>query len=111
MEAEFAEAEGEDRQDFEAQREEIKNKNSEEYKVLKIQLEGTVEGLEQQFDAAHKAYTSGTEHRSSAFQQLSKKDATAAEIIDTRTKKLRRLQARLVAAGTCFGNFLSARMD
>lgn len=43
MEAEFNDAENELRQEFEAQREEIKNRNSEEYNVLKIQLEGIIE--------------------------------------------------------------------
>ena len=36
MEQEFADAENELRQEFEAQREEIKNRNSEEYNVLKV---------------------------------------------------------------------------
>ena len=43
MEGEFGDAETELRQEFEAQREEIKNRNSEEYNVLKIQLEGIIE--------------------------------------------------------------------
>jgi hypothetical protein len=43
MEGEFNDAENELRQEFEAQREEIKNRNSEEYNVLKIQLEGIIE--------------------------------------------------------------------
>ena len=92
MENECAEVEGEDRQEFESQREEIKNKNAEEYNVLKIQLEGNIEGLERQFDEAHKSYTNATEHRSRAFDQLSKKDASAARVVEMRTKKLRRLQ-------------------
>ncbi len=37
-------------QDFEAQREEIKNRNSEDYNVLKIQLEGIIEELERHFE-------------------------------------------------------------
>lgn len=41
-------------QDFEAQREEIKNRNSEEYNVLKIQLEGIIEELERHFEQAHR---------------------------------------------------------
>ena len=92
MENECAEADGEDRQEFESQREEMKNKNSEEYNVLKIQLEGNIEALERQFDEAHKSYMNATEHRSRAFDQLSKKDASAARVVEMRTKKLRRLQ-------------------
>ncbi len=37
-------------QEYEAQREEIKNRNSEEYNVLKIQLEGIIEELEKSFE-------------------------------------------------------------
>jgi hypothetical protein len=43
MEGEFNDAENELRQEFEAQREEVKNRNSEDYNVLKIQLEGIIE--------------------------------------------------------------------
>ena len=43
MDGEFNDAENELRQEFESQREEIKNRNSEEYNVLKIQLEGIIE--------------------------------------------------------------------
>lgn len=50
MEGEFADAEAELRQEYEAQREEIKNRNSEEYNVLKIQLEGIIEELEKSFE-------------------------------------------------------------
>lgn len=92
MEAEFNEAEGDDRQDFEASREEIKNKNSEEYNVLKIQLEGNVEELERSFEEAHKHYINSTEHRSRTFEQLSKNDAASARVIEMRMKKLHKLQ-------------------
>lgn len=47
-EMEFREAESNDLQAFESQREEIKNKDSEDYNVLKIQLEANKEDLEQQ---------------------------------------------------------------
>ena len=49
MEAEFNEQEQEARQEFESQREEIKNKNSEEYNVLRFTLEGLIEELERHF--------------------------------------------------------------
>lgn len=52
-EGEFNEAESEARHEFEAAREEIKNRNSEEYNVLKISLEGQIEELERTFEGAH----------------------------------------------------------
>lgn len=60
MEAEFAEADSEARQEFEAAREEIRNKSSEEYNVLKISLEGQIEELERTFEAAHQVCLPGT---------------------------------------------------
>ena len=92
MDQEFGESESDARQDFESQREEIKNKNSEEYNVLKIQLEGTIEELERHFDQAHKVYLDSTEHRTQAFKNLIKNDSSAARVIEHRMKKLIRLQ-------------------
>ena len=40
-------------QDFETEREELRNRASEEYNVLKIQLEGQIEELERTIEAAH----------------------------------------------------------
>lgn len=92
MDQEFGESESDARQDFESQREEIKNKNSEEYNVLKIQLEGTIEELERHFDQAHKVYLDSTEHRTQAFKNLTTNDSSAARVIEHRMKKLIRLQ-------------------
>lgn len=95
MENEFLEAENELRQEFESQREEIKNRNSEEYNVLKIQLEGIIEELERHFEQAHKAYLESTEHRTQAFKQLTKNDASSARKIEVSMKKLLKLQEAL----------------
>ncbi|GBF98175.1 hypothetical protein Rsub_10675 [Raphidocelis subcapitata] len=91
MSAGFAEAEGEARQEFESAREEIKNHNSEEYNILKIQLEGIIEELEGHFEAAHRAYLDSTEHRSKAFRALQASDAQAARVIEQRTRRLAKL--------------------
>ena len=96
MEGELAEAEAEARQEFESQREETKNKNSEEYNVLKISLESTIDELERHFDQAHQAYLASTEARTQAFKQLTKNDAQSARIIEKRMRKLMRLQDNLV---------------
>merc|ERR1719478_274182 len=68
MEAEFNEAEGDARQEFESNREEIKNKNSEEYNVLRFTLEGLIEELERHFDSAHANYMATTEQRTQDFK-------------------------------------------
>lgn len=95
MEGEFQDAEAFLRQDYEAQREEIKNKSSEEYNVTKIQLEGFIEELERHFEVAHKAYLDSTEHRTNTFRTLTKEDAKAALKIERQMRKLVRLQEAL----------------
>ena len=95
MESEFAEAEAEAKHDFESQREEIKNKNSEDYNVLKISLESTIDELERHFDQAHVAYLSSTDARTESFKQLTRSDAQSARIIEKRMRRLMRLQDSL----------------
>ena len=95
MESEFAEAEAEAKHDFESQREEIKNKNSEDYNVLKISLESTIDELERHFDQAHVAYLSSTDSRTESFKQLTRSDAQSARIIEKRMRRLMRLQDSL----------------
>jgi len=95
MEAEFNETEGDARQEFESTREEIKNKNSEEYNVLRFTLEGFIEELERHFDAAHANYMATTEQRTQDFKNLTIKDQTSARTIETQMRRLQRLQDSL----------------
>lgn len=81
-------------QEFEAQREEIKNKNSEEYNVMKITLESNISALEKKFEVSHEAYVTQTADHSATFRELTANDAQAARVIDMRMHKLQRLQAR-----------------
>lgn len=43
-------------QEFEAAREDIKNKNTEDLNVMKITLESTIDELEKKFEISHEAY-------------------------------------------------------
>lgn len=95
MEAEFNEQESDARQEFESTREEIKNKNSEEYNVLRFTLEGFIEELERHFDAAHANYMATTEQRTQDFKNLTVKDQTSARTIETQLRRLQRLQDSL----------------
>lgn len=95
MEAEFAEADAEANQEFESQREEIKNRNQEDYNVLKISLESQIDDLEQHFEKAHQLYLSSTDARTQQFQKLTQDDASAARIIERRMRRLVRLQDAL----------------
>lgn len=95
MEAEFNEAELDARQEFESQREEIKNKNSEEYNVLRFTLEGLIEELERHFDSAHANYMATTEQRTHDFKNLTIKDQQSAKTIEQQMRRLQRLQDSL----------------
>ena len=81
-------------QEFEAQREEIKNKNSEDYNVMKITLQSNIGALERKFELSHEVYMTQTADHSATFRELSAKDAQAARVIDLRLHKLLRLQVR-----------------
>merc|ERR550514_2000111 len=95
MEAEFNEEEGDARQEFESNREEIKNKNSEEYNVLRFTLEGLIEELERHFDSAHANYMATTEQRTQDFKNLTIKDQASARTIEQQMRRLQRLQDSL----------------
>ena len=95
MESEFNESELEAKQEFTSQREEIKNRNSTDYNMLKIQLESQIEDLEKHFENAHANYISNTEHRTQAFKMLTLRDQQNAKTIETQMRKLQRLQESL----------------
>ena len=95
MELEFNEAEADAKQEFESTREEIKNKSSEEYNVLRFTLEGLIEELERHFDSAHANYMATTEQRTLDFKNLTIKDQTSARTIEQQMRRLQRLQDSL----------------
>jgi dynein regulatory complex subunit 2 len=79
-------------QEFETQREEIKNKSSEDYNVMKITLESNINELEKKFEVSHDAYLMQTADHSATFRELTKNDGRAARVIEMRMHKLQRLQ-------------------
>ncbi len=95
MELEYNEEEAEARQEFESTREEIKNKSSEDYNVLRFTLEGLIEELERHFDSAHANYMATTEQRTRDFKELTVKDQQSARTIETQMRRLQRLQDSL----------------
>eukprot|EP00892_Ulva_mutabilis_P004203 jgi/Ulvmu1/2154/UM129_0014.1 len=95
MQTQFTELEGDLRQDYEAAREEIKNKNTEDFNVMKITLESNIDDLEKKFEVSHDAYLMQTSEHMATFTALTKTDAQAAHLIDMRLRKLQRLQDQL----------------
>ena len=79
------------RQEYESAREEIKNRSSEEYNVLRFTLEGLIEELERHFDSAHASYVSSTENRMTDYKALTLRDTQSARTIDQQSRRLLRL--------------------
>ncbi|KAJ3017057.1 UNVERIFIED_CONTAM: Dynein regulatory complex subunit 2 [Siphonaria sp. JEL0065] len=92
MEQEFQETEADAKHEYSSQKDDIKNKNLEEKHALRIQLEGTVEDLWRQFQAALNQYNSSTEERKRQFEDLKQKDQKNAKEIEQQMKKLIKLQ-------------------
>jgi hypothetical protein len=88
-------------QEFEAAREDIKNKNTEDLNVMKITLESTIDELEKKFEVSHEAYLMQTGEHMATFNALTKTDAQAARVIDMRMRKLQRLQVRMQHRCAC----------
>ena len=82
---------------FETAREEIKNRDGEEYNALKFSLEAAVEALEKHFEEAHRAYVGSTDTRAESFKRLTRQDATSAKTIERRMRRLIRLREQLAA--------------
>ncbi|KAM6981394.1 dynein regulatory complex subunit 2 [Aplochiton taeniatus] len=92
MEQYYSEADSEARQDYQSTRDDIKNRNIEEKHALRIQLEGTVEGLWRQFQLSLRNYNEATEDRHIAFEALRTRDQRSAQEIDTQMRRLQKMQ-------------------
>nr|XP_046198294.1 dynein regulatory complex subunit 2 [Oncorhynchus gorbuscha]XP_046198295.1 dynein regulatory complex subunit 2 [Oncorhynchus gorbuscha]XP_046198296.1 dynein regulatory complex subunit 2 [Oncorhynchus gorbuscha]XP_046198298.1 dynein regulatory complex subunit 2 [Oncorhynchus gorbuscha]XP_046198299.1 dynein regulatory complex subunit 2 [Oncorhynchus gorbuscha] len=97
MEQFYMEVDGEARQDYQSTRDDIKNRNIEEKHALRIQLEGTVEGLWRQFQQALRSYNEATEDRHIAFESLRTRDQRSAQEIDTQMRRLQKMQDSISA--------------
>ncbi|XP_013416544.1 coiled-coil domain-containing protein 65 [Lingula anatina] len=91
MEQNFNERENDAKSDFQSLRDEIKNKNLEEKHALRVNLEGKVEGLWKDFENSLQTYSSTTEERRKAFEDLKTKDEKSASEIETQMRKLQRI--------------------
>ena len=90
-----SEKEVEAKQEHEQQRAEIKNKNLDEINMLRIQLDGMIEDLEQKFENAHLNYLQTTDVRTSDFKYFTKKDQDLSKEIEIKIRKIERLQSSL----------------
>nr|CCA26628.1 conserved hypothetical protein [Albugo laibachii Nc14] len=97
VEAQEREREAEARQEHEQLREEIRNKNSEEFNVLRIMLDSSIEELEQHFEAAHLTYLQNTDQRTQDFKYLKTKDQDLSRDIELKIRKIERIQSSIAA--------------
>ncbi|XP_032849367.2 dynein regulatory complex subunit 2 [Tyto alba] len=82
---------------FESTRDDIKNKSLQEKQYSRMQLDGKVEVLWEQFQRAMQSYAEATKHQKIAFEALKQKDEKSSREIEMQAKKLQKLQD-LVAA-------------
>lgn len=83
------------KQEHETEREEIRNKNLEGINELRINLENKIEDLEKQFDDAHQTYVENTDQANKRFKDLQKEDKRLSKKIDTKKRRIERMQANL----------------
>ncbi|XP_024370214.1 dynein regulatory complex subunit 2 isoform X1 [Physcomitrium patens] len=76
------------RQVYEATREELKNKDIEEFNMLKITLELGVEEIERRIERTHKSYLANTEATTISFKNLVAKDIVKSHLIERRMRTL-----------------------
>ncbi|KAJ3306390.1 Dynein regulatory complex subunit 2 [Kappamyces sp. JEL0829] len=103
-EHEFQESEADAKHEYSSVKDDVKNKNLEEKHALRIQLEGTVEDLWRQFQAALNNYNSTTEERKKQFEELKQKDLKNAKEIELQMKKLVKLQENIAHLKTKMSN-------
>ena len=95
MERSHADANARAQNDFETAREEIKNRNGEEYNALRLTLESSIDQLEKALRDAHDEYVDETGSRSESFKELTAKDVDAAATMAKRSRRIDRMQAQL----------------
>ncbi|XP_053492848.1 dynein regulatory complex subunit 2-like [Ictalurus furcatus] len=97
LEQRYAGIDSEARQDYQSSRDDIKNRNIEEKHALRIQMEGTVEELWQQFQHEQEKYTEATKDRQIAFDSLRSTDQRNAQEADLQMRHMQKLQETINA--------------
>lgn len=92
MEIRFNERESEALQEFQSLMDEIKNKNLEETHALRVQREGLLDELWDEFQKETQKYKDSTEDRKMRFEALKKKDEGSSRLIAKQMKRLKKLQ-------------------
>jgi hypothetical protein len=92
MQSEAEETENEMQTEFSQQRDETRDKNNEEYNVLKQTLESDILDLHRTIAHEHDKYMTTAEEKMKQYLDKTKKDAETAERISSQMRKIQRLQ-------------------
>eukprot|EP01012_Entosiphon_sulcatum_P029633 TRINITY_DN361_c1_g1_i1.p2 TRINITY_DN361_c1_g1~~TRINITY_DN361_c1_g1_i1.p2 ORF type:complete len:548 (+),score=245.83 TRINITY_DN361_c1_g1_i1:182-1825(+) len=92
MKAEAELMEQEMQEEFTKEKDETRDKNSEEYNVLKQTLEQDILELQHTISMEHEKYMTTAEEKMKQYQEFTKKDAETAERISIQMRKIQRLQ-------------------
>lgn len=82
-------------QEFDHNKEMIRNRNLEAVHVLQSYLDNTIEELERNFESAHLNYLTNTDQRTQDFKNLTQRDQTLSQEIEIKLRKIDRLQSSL----------------
>ncbi|KAG0562864.1 hypothetical protein KC19_9G177400 [Ceratodon purpureus] len=88
MKAYFDEELDDKRQEYEIVLEDLKNKNKEDYNVMKLQNEVKIEQMERDIDKTHHDYVQKTKGMEEEFKLLQKRDRMTSKTIEKRMQEL-----------------------
>ncbi|KAI5623667.1 coiled-coil domain-containing protein 65, partial [Silurus asotus] len=97
LEQHYAGIESEAQQNYQNERDDIKNRNTEEKHALSVHLEGTVEELWQQLQQEQEKYTEATNNLQADFNALSAKDQQNAQQANLLIMRIQKLQETITA--------------
>eukprot|EP00698_Gefionella_okellyi_P025708 TRINITY_DN9486_c0_g1_i1.p1 TRINITY_DN9486_c0_g1~~TRINITY_DN9486_c0_g1_i1.p1 ORF type:complete len:352 (-),score=84.42 TRINITY_DN9486_c0_g1_i1:62-1117(-) len=78
--------------EFSVTRDELRNKNGDEYNSLRSLLEGTIEDLEHHFETAHSQYMRQNDQRQETFKMMMLKDEDATRTLQQQQDRIQLLQ-------------------
>ena len=104
LEQQFSEKDFELKNEFQSNRDELKNKSVEEKHALRHTLQAAAEDRWKQFQHAMETYRQNTEERRKIFENLKKKDEESAEEIELQMRKIHRLNDKISVLKGKIGN-------
>eukprot|EP00698_Gefionella_okellyi_P005414 TRINITY_DN14964_c0_g1_i1.p1 TRINITY_DN14964_c0_g1~~TRINITY_DN14964_c0_g1_i1.p1 ORF type:complete len:502 (+),score=145.78 TRINITY_DN14964_c0_g1_i1:63-1568(+) len=92
MDREFAESESLARMHFTTTKDELNTKNSEDYGIMKGNLDGNIEELERHFENAHTQWMRQNDQRQEQFKMMMLRDDDTTNLIRKQQERIKNLQ-------------------